>query len=71
QLMWMKGDSYLELKKFINHPQAVKYMKLKNQEAFAGYADWRLPDKREAHSLFDKNKTIKDKYDMEIHLDPV
>ena len=70
-LMWMKDDSYLELKKFFSYRQAVKYKDKKNEQAFAGYMDWRLPDKKEAHSLFDKLKQLLDKYDMFIHIDPV
>lgn len=70
-LMWMQSDSYLETKKFVTYPQAVKFIAMKNKEAFAGHADWRFPDKREAHSLFDKLKNLKDKYDLDIHIDPV
>jgi len=70
-LMWMKNDSYLDLMKFVTYPQALKYLAKKNAESFAGYNDWRMPDKREAHSLFDKSKELLDKYDMAIHIDPV
>lgn len=71
QLMWMQKDSYLALLRFVTYPDAVKYLTKKNEEAFAGYSDWRLPKKREAHSLFDADKEIIDKYGMAIHLDPV
>ncbi|MFQ5449843.1 MAG: DUF1566 domain-containing protein [Nitrospinaceae bacterium] len=70
-LMWAKNDSYLDLKKFLTHAQAIKFRDQKNKEAFAGYTDWRLPDKKEAHTLFDKNKALQDKYEMDIHIDPV
>jgi len=71
QLMWMKNDSYLDLKKFVTYPQALKYLDRKNQEQFAGHSDWRLPHKREAHSLFELTKKLRDKYDMDIHIDPI
>jgi hypothetical protein len=70
-LMWMRNDSYLDTSEFLNYRACLKYLKRKNEEAFASYTDWRLPDKREAHSLFDKLKALKDKYDMVIHIDPI
>lgn len=69
-LMWMRNDSYLNLQKFVTYPAAVKYLKKINEEAFAGYSDWRFPTKYEAHSLFDNAKSIQDKYNMAIHIDP-
>lgn len=72
-LMWMKKDSWHDLKRFLTYRQAKKYLVKMNQEAFAGYSDWRFPAKEEAHSLYlrDKAKSIKDKYEMEIYIDPV
>ena len=70
-LMWMQEDSFLVLKKFVTYRHAVKLLGKINGEAFAGHSDWRFPNKREAHSLFDDTKSIKDKYDMDIHVDPV
>ena len=72
-LMWVKDDSYLELKRFIIYSGAQKYMKKKNEQAFAGYTDWRLPSKNEAHSLYylEKEKSILDKYQMVLYIDPV
>jgi hypothetical protein len=61
-LMWMKNDSYLDMLKFVTHPAAVKYLNKKNEEVFAGNADWRMPLKREAHSLYNLDKDVQDKY---------
>ncbi|KMP12642.1 hypothetical protein UR09_00605 [Candidatus Nitromaritima sp. SCGC AAA799-A02] len=70
-LMWMKEDSYQMSKKFFTYPRAKKLLEQLNADAFAGYSNWRFPHKREAHSLFDNKKVVKDKYDMDIHIDPV
>jgi len=71
QLMWKKNDSYLDLLRFVSYTAALKYLKKQNEESFAGYQDWRFPDKKEAHSLFEKEKNLKDKYDMFVHMDSV
>lgn len=70
-LMWMKTDSFNDMKAFLSYRRSLKYLDKKNKEAFAGHTDWRLPDKREAHSLFEKLKNLKDKYAMDIHIDPI
>ena len=70
-LVWKQDDSYLDLNRFVIYKHAVKYLEKNNEESFAGHSDWRLPNKFEAHSLFDSSKSIKDKYDMDIHIDPV
>ena len=70
-LMWMQEDSFLVLKKFVTYRHALKFLEKLNGETFAGHSDWRFPNKREAHSLFDATKSVRDKYDMDIHIDPV
>lgn len=68
-LMWMQNDSYLDTKKFLTYTQGVKYQNKMNKDAFAGFADWRLPDKKEAQTLYDKEKKLVDKYGIDIHID--
>ncbi|MDP7556920.1 MAG: DUF1566 domain-containing protein [Nitrospinaceae bacterium] len=71
KLMWMQEDSFLKLKKFLTYPHAKRFLDKFNTESFAGHNDWRFPHKREAHSLLDKTTSIKDKYDIDIYIDPV
>tara|TARA_B100000686_G_scaffold351652_1_gene451027 strand:- start:2586 stop:3095 length:510 start_codon:yes stop_codon:yes gene_type:complete len=72
-LTWMKNDSYLDLKKFLSFSQAKKYVDKINKETFAGHSNWRLPNKKEAQSLYDysHNHSVLDKYGMKLHIDPV
>jgi len=73
KLMWVKDDSYVDTKRFLIYSQAKKYMAKKNEEKYSGYDDWRFPSKYEAFSLFyqEKEKSILDKYEMEVYIDPV
>ena len=72
-LMWMKQDSWLDMKKFLTYRQAKKYIIKKNEEAFAGHSDWRFPGKVEANSLYFREKEFStiDRYEMDIYIDPV
>ncbi len=72
-LMWKQNDSYNDLLKFINYGQGKKYMKKMNDESFAGHSDWRIPSKKEAQTIFfyDQSRTMKDKYDMTLFIDPI
>jgi len=70
-LMWINNDSYLDTKKFVTFTQAIKYKDRKNKDRFAGFTDWRLPDKKEAQTLYDKEKKLQDKYGIDIHIDDV
>lgn len=71
KLMWLQEDSFLMTKKFLIYLHAQRLRDKLNSESFAGHTDWRFPTKREAHSLFDKLKSVKDKYGYDIHIDPV
>ena len=68
-LRWMQNDSDVDNKKFVTHTQAVKYKNKKNIDAFAGFTDWRLPDKKEAQTLYNVNNKLTDKYNIDIHID--
>ncbi|MDH5761741.1 MAG: DUF1566 domain-containing protein [Nitrospinota bacterium] len=72
-LMWMQNDSYNVFKRFLVYSVAKKFLAKMNDESFAGHNDWRIPSKEEAHSLYyrDKEKSIQDKYEMDLYIDPV
>jgi len=73
QLTWMQNDSYNVFKKFLVFSAAKKFITKMNEETFAGYSDWRLPSREEANSLYyrEKEKSIQDKYEMTLYIDPV
>ena len=72
-LVWMKDDSYIIYQRFLIFSIAKKFVVKMNAESFAGYSDWRIPTKEEAHSLYyrEKEKSIQDKYEMNLYIDPV
>ena len=70
-LMWMKGDSWVELGRLITWHESQKFIQEKNISKFAGYTNWRLPTAKDAHSLFSEDKVNTDKDGCEIHIDPV
>lgn len=70
-LMWKKSDSFLDTKKWKNWFTGHEYMQIVNLEKFGGFEDWRFPYEDEAYSLFELDKTNKDKYGDDIYLDPI
>ena len=73
KLVWMQDDSYVIYQRFLIYSIAKKFADKMNAESFAGYSDWRIPSKEEAHSLYyrEKEKSIQDKYEMSLYIDPV
>lgn len=70
-LTWTREDSWQSEAKWFTWDEAVEYYRHLNHIRFCGYADWRLPAREEALSLYDPDAVNQDKYDSEIHLDPV
>jgi uncharacterized protein DUF1566 len=73
-LMWMKRDSYQELKQWLNWEMAQGYIRKINEKRFGGYDDWKLPSRKELATLYEKDKIIPWKYYWtvnEVHMDPI
>ena len=68
KLMWCKTDSMQDLKKWVNYQDAVDYVRLMNENKFAGYDDWRLPKRDEMSTLFDESFKNKDQFGKIIHI---
>lgn len=72
-LMWMQEDSYLHTNHWLNWFEAEEYVKQLNDQAFAGYMDWRMPTMEELKTLYDADKLNSSQVgnEMNIHIDPL
>jgi hypothetical protein len=73
--MWKKTDAWLDMKKFytwMDHRQYVDWVN-KNKDKFGGYDNWRIPNKSEALTLFDKTgvKSLVDKNGTSYPIDGI
>jgi len=53
-LMWSKSDNGVEM----NWEEALNWIYQKNQEAYLGYNDWRLPNAKELQSIVDYTRSL-------------
>ena len=70
-LMWKKSDAWIDMHKFYTWMAHREYVDKFNQEKFAGYDNWRIPNKVEALTIFDKTKECMDKNGTLFPLDPI
>ncbi|MBT6408883.1 MAG: DUF1566 domain-containing protein [Nitrospina sp.] len=73
--MWKKTDAWLDMKKFYtwaDHREYVDWVN-KNKDKFGGYDNWRIPNKAEALTLFDKSglKSLADKNGTDYPIDSI
>ena len=72
-LMWIKQDSFLHKKKWMNWFDAHKYVENLNKKVYANYSDWRVPELEELKTLYEKDKLNSAQVgrEMKIHIDPI
>jgi len=72
-LIWKKTDAWLDTHKFFTWQAHREYVDETNKEKFAGYDNWRIPNKAEAVTLVDKTgtKECEDKNGTMFPIDPI
>lgn len=70
-LMWMKSDTWVVLKHLVSWMQSQEYVKEINNEKFAGYNDWGMPNPSAARALYHAEYSNVDVEGCEIHIPAV
>lgn len=70
-LMWMKSDTWVELKRLVSWEQSQEYVREINSGNFAGYSDWRIPSASAAKGLYDPEYSNVDVEGCEIHISSI
>ncbi len=68
-LMWKQTDGFQDESIFHTWFKAESYVRVLNNNKFAGYSDWRMPNLEEAESLFGEDSSIRDCDRFELYID--
>lgn len=71
ELTWTSEDTWQTRQTWMTWDEALDYVQKLAISRFAGFDDWRLPEKEEAVTLYESNHKNTDKYGKEIGLNPV
>jgi len=71
ELTWASEDTWQTRQTWMTWDEALDYVQKFATSRFAGFDDWRLPEKEEAATLYESNHKNTDKYGKEIGLHPV
>ncbi|MCH8932666.1 MAG: DUF1566 domain-containing protein, partial [Nitrospinae bacterium] len=66
-LMWKQTDGFQDQSMFYTWFKAEDYVRVMNNNKFASYSDWRMPNLEEAESLFGEDSSIRDCDRFEIY----
>ena len=67
-LMWTKTDTMNDLEKWVNYIEAKDYVRILREKKFAGFDDWRLPQRDEMPTLYDELLCNKDQFGKINHI---
>ena len=70
-LIWTREDSWQSESVWLTWDEADQYAQRLRDNKFCGFNDWRLPEKKESLTLYCPDKTIQDKYEKILYMDPV
>ena len=70
-LIWLKEDGWQQEARWFTWDEAMDWAVEMGTRKFGGIQDWKLPDEEEIQTLYTPEAINKDKYEKDIHLDPV
>jgi len=72
-IMWLKNDSFQQTGHWMNWGESIDFIQKLNEEAFATYIDWQMPQVKDLKTLYEPGKLNSKQLgrEMKIHMDPI